>query len=104
MRVAAVTVPLVCDSIFVAGFTLLAFAAFNRRRTRARWASILFASTVILGLAYSITCLMLDTRWIALGTDAYRKVSDLLHYAGGLVMGLLISLLASGQLGGTKRA
>jgi hypothetical protein len=103
MRVAAVTVPLVLDSIFVAGFALLALAAFSRKRTRARWASLLFTLAVILGLAYSITCLMLDTRWIALGTDAHQKLSVLLHYAGGLIMGLLISPLVSGQLG-RKRA
>ena len=70
---------------------------------RARWAKLLFAGSGVLGLAYGVVHLMLDTRWLVLSKIGSYRLHNVLDTVSGLLLGFLLSLVFSGQARGMKR-
>jgi hypothetical protein len=95
---------IVFASIQIIGFAILAFAPFDRRRIRARWANCVFGICSIIGIARGVACLARSSDWFALSSQASRRFDSYYDLVGGLLLGFLFSLIFSGQLSGTKRA
>jgi len=94
---------IIINCVFIAGFALLAFAPFSRKRIRARWANSTFAICAVVGVAKGLVGLAWHSGWLVLGSEASRRVDAFLYMAGGLLLGFIFSLIFSGQLGGSKR-
>jgi hypothetical protein len=63
---------------------------------------LLLGASGILGLAYSVTYLILEARWLVVTGDSVYKVHTLLHHIGGLLLGFLLSIALAGEGRGRK--
>jgi hypothetical protein len=94
--------PIISDWLLIAGSLWCIFTFFDRKRRRARWARLILVASGILGLAYSVTYLILEARWLVLTGDSVQKVHTLLHHIGGLLLGFLLSIALAGEAHGRK--
>jgi hypothetical protein len=94
---------IVIDCIYIIGFSILAFAPFDKKRIRAPWAKLVFAISSIIGITKGVVGLMWEMSWFTLGKEASYRLDSLFHMVGGLLLGFLFSLIFSGQLSGVKR-
>jgi hypothetical protein len=92
------------DCIYIVGFTILAFALFERRRERVWWANIVFGITVAVGFAKGLVGLLWELGCFTVGRTGSYRLHLLFNVADGLLMGFLISLILSGQLTGTRQS
>lgn len=90
------------DGLLIAGSIWLTAGFFSRKRKRARWARIVLGASGMIGLAYGVTYLALDSRWLVLTDDNSYLVHTLLHHTGGLLLGFLLSVVIAGETEGKK--
>ena len=86
----------------ITGSLWFIFAVFDRRRRRAQWARLVLGVSGIIGVAYGVTDLMLDARWLVLSDDNQYAVHTLLHHMCGLLLGFLLSVIIAGEIRGSK--
>ena len=91
------------DCLLIAGFCCFAYAPFEKKRIRARWAKSIFAISAIIGIAKGVFGLARDSGWLVLGSETGRRLEGWLGMVSGLLLGFIFSLILSGQLSGTKR-
>ena len=91
------------DCIFIAGFTYYGFVPFDKKRMRAGWAKLVFLISAFIGVAKGAIGLAWDMGWFALDVKANWLLNSLLYGDSGLLLGLILALILSGQLSGTKR-
>ena len=94
---------IIIDWVFIAGSAYLAFVPFDKKRIRARWANATFVLCAVVGLSKGVVGLAHHKGWLAPNGVAANRVDDYLYLAGGVVLGLMLSLFFSGQLEGIKR-
>src|SRR6266849_8057755 len=94
----------ILNCVIIVGITCFLFLSFNSARTRARWAKLAILSCGLVGLARGIVGLVLAVGWLAPG----ERTTDMLHatlsLASGFLIGLIFSLVLSGQLLGRRHA
>ena len=94
---------IVANWLILAGSIWLTFSAFfDRKRRRARWAKLVLGVSGIIGVAYSVTCLLLDAQWLVLTGDNHHKVYMLLAHTRGFLLGFLLSVTIAGETRGRK--
>jgi hypothetical protein len=94
---------LIRDCVPIAGCACFASFPLDSKRVRARWAKLLPVATGLVGIANGVLSLNLDARWLVLSTNAYYKLDRGRYLIDGVILGLIFSLICSGQLKGTKR-
>ena len=94
---------IIFGSIQIIGFAILAFALFDKRRVRARWANFTFGISSLIGITRGIASLARGLDWLALSRQAAAGFDVLYEMAGGLLLGFLLSLIFSGELAGKKQ-
>jgi hypothetical protein len=94
---------IIIDCSLIAGFCCFACAAFDIRRFRALWAKSVFIISATVGIANGVVELAWDSRWFVLGPDDGRQLTIWLSVINGLLLGLIFSLILSGQLRGIKQ-
>lgn len=91
------------DCIIIAGCAILGFVPFDKKRVRAGWSRLAFGIIGVVGVSHGVVRLAWDLGWFALGTVASRRLEDYLCMVSGVILGLLFSLILSGQLTGKKQ-
>jgi|ERR1035438_1310337 hypothetical protein len=94
---------IIIGSIQIIGFAILAYAPFDRRRVRARWANFTFGICSVVGIVRGVADLARGFDWLALTSQASRRFDSYYDLAGGLLLGFLFSLFFSGQMSGKKQ-
>jgi hypothetical protein len=94
---------IIIDWIVIAGSACLAFVPFDRKRIRARWANATFALCAVVGVSRGVVGLAHHKGWLAPDGVAADRVDAYLSMAGGVLVGLILSLFFSGQISGIKR-
>ena len=94
---------IVIDFIIIAGCAFFGFVPFDKKRIRTGWAKKVFGIIAIIGIARGIVELAWDLGWFTLGSEVGHRLDDYLYMVSGVILGLLFSLILSGQLSGTKR-
>jgi hypothetical protein len=94
---------IIIDWIVIAGSAILAFVPFDQKRIRARWANATFALCAVVGLSKGVIGLAHHKGWLAPDGAAANRVDAYLYLAGGVLLGLILSLFFSGQMSGIKR-
>lgn len=95
---------IVIDCIFLVCVAYFGFFGFGRKRVRANWAKCIFAACGLIGITKGVVSMALDLGWIEISSNANYVVRSELDKVEGLLLGLIISLIVSGQFLGTKRA
>lgn len=90
--------------IFTVGFTVCLLVPFARKRRRAVWAKFVFAGVGIVGLAYSAAYAAYIQRWLVFPSPTDAVFANRLQFVRGLLMGLLLALVFSGEALGKKIA
>jgi hypothetical protein len=78
------------------------FVPLSRKRQRARWAKLLFVAVGVLGLGYIAASVGSERGWFVLTHSAVEPFLRLLQFTRGLLIGLLLALLFSGEVLGKK--
>jgi hypothetical protein len=95
------------DWVFVIGCAILIvapFPPFERKRVRARWAIAAIVCMGLLGVAKGVVCLTFDAGWHGFTRSQSWLIDDLVRWLyDGFAAGIIVALLFSGQLRGTKR-
>lgn len=89
-----------CIEIF--GSAYLGFLPFSKKRIRAGWSKSAFCSCAFLGICAGSLRLAEDVNWMKLTGDAAQLFHAYAYMAEGVILGLLLALIFSGQLKGTK--
>jgi len=93
------------DCIGIAGFAWYALIPFlDKRRVRARWATLTILFNGLLGVVYSSAYLMLHSGWLVVGSHANHAIRTWLLVVGGIFLGVTFTLMIAGQLPGAKRS
>jgi hypothetical protein len=93
----------VIDCLIIAGFAFFGFLPFDKKRIRVGWAKFVFGIISVTGITDGVVRLAWDLGWFALGSNASSRFNGYLYMVGGVILGLIFSLILSGQLTGTKR-
>ena len=93
---------LVMPSVVIAGSVIFAFVPFDRERIRERWAKWVFAAGATIGIVDGATELAWNLAWFELNSEASSQLGGLLSFGRGMFLGLILSLVFSGQLTGKK--
>jgi hypothetical protein len=92
------------DCIGIASYAVCALMPFlDRKHVREGWAKSAFLFFGLIGMADSVVYLTLHERWLVVDTNANHVIHRLLSFAGGIIVGIVFTLMLSGQLLGTKR-
>jgi hypothetical protein len=91
-------------AVYIAGGVLLAFAPFDRKHTRSRWAQVTFLITALVLLLVGTSELLRHYRVWILSPQMEHGFSHTLAVLRGVVLGFLLALAFSGELGGRKLA
>ena len=90
--------------VYIAGGVLLAFAPFERKRTRSPWARATFLLTAFVLLFIGTSELLRHYRIWTLSPQIEHGFSHTLAVLRGVVLGFLVALAFSGELAGRKLA
>jgi hypothetical protein len=90
------------DCIIMVGCAMIGFFPFNKKCVRAGWAKLVFVIIAVVGVSGEVVQLAIDSAWFTLGATAGRILQDYLYMVNGVILGLVISLILSGQLAGKK--
>ncbi|HSY20278.1 MAG TPA: hypothetical protein VK815_18175 [Candidatus Acidoferrales bacterium] len=93
----------IIDCNIIAAGVLFGFAPFDRQRVRAGWAKLAFGLIAPIWIAVGAFRLASDMACFQLGDDAFNRLNSYVSSAGGLVIGVVLALVLSGQFRGTKR-
>ena len=91
------------DCNIIAAGVLLGFAPFDKQRVRAGWAKLAFGIIAPLWIAVGAVRLAWDLGCFQLDTDAFDRLNCFVYITAGLVIGVVIALVLSGQFTGAKR-
>ena len=94
---------LITNYIIMAGSAYLFWKSFDKSRTRERWAKLAFAVCGVIGILCGVVVMAWLNGRFALGKNDAIQLERYLSFGRGLVIGLLLSLIFSGQLMGAKR-
>ncbi len=97
-------IALVRDCVIIVGSALLGLHPFDRRRTFAPWAKKAFGLIAVVGVVFGFLHFAWDIGWFTLGSAARSLLDRLFALGGGLVLGLILSLVLSGQFFGSRKA
>jgi membrane protease YdiL (CAAX protease family) len=95
--------PIVANLIFIACAILFAIFPFDKSRARAVWATWIFLAFSALALVIGVINIALKLHWIVLEQDWEEPLHVILVGMMGVAIGLVFTLVVSGQLMGTKR-
>jgi hypothetical protein len=84
-------------------FLVFGLMSFDKGRIRASWAKNLFRIIAAVGIASGLLRVALDFGLIFTSEHMQRVILLLLSATNGLLLGLILALIVSGQLAGTKR-
>ncbi len=76
---------------------------FDKKRVRADWANWAFGIMAVLCIAIGVVKLIGNLGYFQLNSDAFDRVNSYVCMAQGMVMGVLLALVLSGQFMGAKR-
>lgn len=85
-------------SLIIVVCAILAFIPLDKSRTRARWAKTLFLCVAAVGIFMGICEILIHTHVIR-SEPLHRSM----HSLRGFCIGLLVALVVSGQLKGSKK-
>jgi hypothetical protein len=94
---------IILEGIQIAGFAILFFTPFEKKRIRARWAKLVFILSSLIGIAKGSIGLAWDLGWFSVSSKGGQVLQSYLSMTGGLLLGFLFSLIFSGQLTGKKQ-
>ena len=89
-------------SAYIVGGVVLAFAPFDRKRRRSRWARGLFALSALLLIFVGVAELLRHYSIWVLSPVHEHGLSSTLDALRGIVMGLFLALIFSGELAGER--
>jgi hypothetical protein len=90
--------------LYIAGGVLLAFAPFDSKHERSRWARFTFALTAVILVFVGTSELLRHYRLWIFSAQIEHGFSDTLAVLRGVVLGFLVALILSGELRGRKLA
>jgi hypothetical protein len=93
----------VMDCIIVGCSALFGWHAFDKTRVFAQWAKTVFIIFAIIGVTTGLCGMARDIGWFALSEECNRVLGNSLALGRGSLLGLLVALILSRQLIGTKR-
>jgi len=89
-------------SLYVVGGVILAFAPFDRKHQRSRWARGLLALSAALLVFVGVAELLRHYSVWVLSPTHEHAFSDTLEGLRGIIIGLFLSLVFSGELAGRR--
>jgi len=89
-------------SLYVVGGVLLAFAPFDRKHRRSRWARGVLALSAALLMFVGVAELLRHYSFWVLSPTHEHAFSNTLEGLRGIVMGFFLALLFSGELAGRR--
>src|SRR5580658_347294 len=90
-----------CIGIFAfAWYAMLPFV--NTKVVRARWARFTILFNGLFGMAYAAVFLMFHSGWLVASPHAKHVLNSYLSFAGGIILGVTLTLMFSGQLFATR--
>lgn len=94
---------IVIDCIIIIGCALLGFVPFDKKRCRADWAKTVFLLISVIGIVKGSVILAWDLGWFSIGSRGGQILWNYNSMTGGVLIGLLLALIVSGELTGRKR-
>lgn len=92
------------DCIGIVAFAWYAMLPFiDARAVRARWAKFTILFIGLFGMANQAVFLMFHSGWLAVSTHAKHILNSCMSFAGGIILGVTLTLMFSGQLFATRR-
>ena len=93
----------VLDALIIGCCVLLIFIPFDTKRIREHWAKLIFILCGIIGTGKGIFCLTWDLGGVSFSRRLSLQLDGwLYHFIDGVIFGLLVGLIISGQLLGKK--
>jgi hypothetical protein len=89
--------------VIAVGSALLGSVAFDRVRKRELWAKVAIFVFGIIGVARGSIDAVWHLDWLGLTSDVGARLENSLSLMSGVALGILFSLVISGQLFGSKR-
>ena len=90
--------------LVIISFAWIAILPFVQKKpVRARWAKISMCLCGVVGLVNAIISLILHVGWVVVSSHTAHQIHGYLLVLSGLFLGILLSLIISGQLKGTKQ-
>jgi hypothetical protein len=89
--------------VIAVGSALLGSVAFDRVRKRELWAKVALFVFGIIGVARGSIGAALHLDWLGLTSNAGARLENSLSLMSGVSVGIIFSLIISGQLFGSKR-
>ena len=93
----------IIDAVLIVASILFVAIGFDRSSVRAGWAKVLFILVSLAGITLAVSHLLEDNGLIVLTKDAVRTLYHFRLLLRGFALGLILALIASQQLLGTKR-
>jgi hypothetical protein len=90
------------DIVLMIGFIYLAFIPFDKKRVRAPWAKSAFVICAVVGIIREAVGLALHLGFLGPDDRVSGVMEMFRHLASGVCLGILFSLILSGQLNGKK--
>jgi hypothetical protein len=98
------SIQIIVDWVILLGCTFFIFIPLEKKRIRARWANLVFVCSGLVGVAKGIICLFLDMNWISVSHKNFYLIDTTLRLVfDGFLLGVIFTLMFSGQLRGAKR-
>jgi len=91
------------DCALILLFVVFGLIPFDKGRLRAPWARLVFLLVAAIGLLWALFHLAMHLRAFAPAIDSSRPRLVVSSAVGGLLLGLVVSLILSGQLLGKSR-
>jgi hypothetical protein len=96
-------IAIIINCCIIAAGVLLGFTPFDKKRVRARWAKLAFGIMAVIWTAVGVVRLAWNLDCFQLGPDAFVRVNDYVCIATGMVIGVALALILSGQFFGAMR-
>ena len=94
---------IIAECIALAASIIFALVPFFRSRLRAGWANAIFITVGIVGVLVAGTELVIALRWIVPARETIRTIHQTKGLLCGFALGLIVALILSQQLIGSKR-
>jgi hypothetical protein len=94
----SMSIHVIFNGTIIVGSILVGFFPMGKRSNYAPWGKATCALVAVVGVAVGVLQLAWDLVWLVFSEESIPRVDGFLSFGRGLVIGLLLALIISGQM------